>query len=142
MTADPSAPAVDEIAEAEQLGREILTRYGCPGPVSPAGARCAALLQRFLRGFHHWPNAKGPEGVDWSHPYTVAVTFGYGEAFATFDDDALTRLVLLAHELAIRVTVEAGGVQRLRVRLHPRPRAGDVSGQHPTIEEAVERFRR
>lgn len=60
-----------------------------------------------------------------------------GDYLSTYDSDTLTRLVLGAHEVACRVSIETCNPQRLRVRLWFRGREGGFGERHPTIEGAV-----
>lgn len=94
------------------------------------------------RGEHHIPgrrcggkeNVRDDKGGVWSVSH-------HGE-MATFDDDELTRLVLLAHERGIRAWVRPGGPWAVRVFINARDPASDsMSRTHPTIEEAVDKSR-
>lgn len=60
---------------------------------------------------------------------------------STFDTDALTRLVILAHDLAIRVEIRPA-MHNVRVLAHQRTREGSLMHRHPTIEEAIADVRR
>ncbi len=63
-------------------------------------------------------------------------------SFATFDFDGLTRAVLMAHERMIRFEVVPSGPGMLGIVLHKRHyRKGRMYERHPTIEEAIKRFR-
>lgn len=89
-------------------------------------------------------------------PYDFARTFetadwmwGKGVRFsvrrpqlATYDTDGLTALVLGAHEQAIRVEVAPRSFTHLCITMHPREREHDSQwGRHPTIEQAIHRYR-
>jgi hypothetical protein len=59
---------------------------------------------------------------------------------ATFDDDLLTRLVLIAHEKAIRIEIESAG-RMLAVNAFMRgTRTGAMHERHPTIDQACLKF--
>ena len=92
-----------------------------------------AFFSAFYRGEHHFPAKLKPYGEGWAMSH-----FG---SLATFDDDGLTRLVLLAHDRCIRVQVEQGGPNRLRIAIWKREREGSMYERHPTIEAAIEAFR-
>jgi hypothetical protein len=59
------------------------------------------------------------------------------DPFATYDRDALTRLVILAHDRCLRVAVCQSGPGRLRISAHPRQREGAMHRRHPTMEQAI-----
>jgi hypothetical protein len=89
-------------------------------------------------------------------PYNMGNTFknaewnfGYGVSFqverrhfATTDSNGLTTLVIAAHEEAMRVEISSATFTHLTITFHPRERPGDFSKRHPTIEEAVARYRK
>lgn len=56
---------------------------------------------------------------------------------STYDFDFLTRIVVVAHDLCVRVSVLPSGPGRLKLRLFARKRDGDLYTRHPTMEEAV-----
>lgn len=61
---------------------------------------------------------------------------------STFDTDGLTTLVIGAHEQCIRVEISPVSFHHLAIEMHPRAtREGDISRRHPTIEQALERYR-
>ena len=60
---------------------------------------------------------------------------------ASYDFNQLTRLVFLAHDLAIRVEIKPA-MRYLRIVLHPRDREGSIMTAHPTIETVLAEHRR
>jgi hypothetical protein len=94
---------------------------------------CALLLCTLMRGFHHCPKIKPcGHGIEARH---------YG-GLSTFDFDALTRAVFLAHDHCIRVEVAPSGPGLVKLRLHRRhKREGYINERHPTLEEAVATWR-
>ncbi len=95
-------------------------------------AEAREFFSIFYRGEHHFPSKLTPYGLGWSMSH-----FG---SLATFDGDDLTRLVLLAHARCIRVQIEQGGPNRLRIAIWKREREGSIFERHPTIEQAIEAF--
>jgi len=93
-----------------------------------------AFFATFYRGEHHFPGKLKPYGLGWSMSH-----FG---SLSTFDTDDLTRLVLLAHEKCIRVQIEQGGPNRLRIAIWGRKREGSMFERHPTIEQALDSFKK
>lgn len=80
----------------------------------------------------------------WNLRWTTLRRFGLRGAavatrrdLATFDGDALTRMVIVAHELCCRVEVRPHNPGHLLVCLWERDREGGMSERHPTIEQAI-----
>jgi hypothetical protein len=91
-------------------------------------------------GVHHIPGPKhGRDNVrEWGEGWYV---INSGD-LATFDGDVLTRLVILAHDRLVRVSVSSAGM-RQRIEIHQRTaRTGSVWDRHPTIETAIENWRK
>jgi hypothetical protein len=123
--------------ERETLLRSRLEAHGCPKP-SDAGLRCADLVERLVGGLHHVYGSKGADGVDWTGSFVKVIV---SPGMATFDWSAMTRAVLLAHELSIRVEITNAGRYEALL-LHPRL-ADDGTGEadmmthHPTVDRMV-----
>lgn len=115
---------------------EYLRRQGLA--VSERGARCAEFVRWFYRGWHHFPHHV--DKVRWDGDF-VEWTHRYGD-LCTFDSADLTTLVLMAHDLCIRVELEPA-MRHLRIRLFPRDPDLIASGWsgHPTMETALARWR-
>lgn len=116
---------------AEYLRRQGLT-------VSEKGARCAEFVYHFYCGWHHFPHHV--EKIDWSGAF-IEFTHRH-DALCTFDGNKLTTLVLMAHDLGIRVEIEPA-MRYLRIVLHPRDIdtiAGGWAG-HPTMETVLAKWR-
>lgn len=90
--------------------------------------RIAWVLVHAFAGAHHVP--KVCFGARW-----VSISV-FGE-MATTDGNLLTRLVVAAHEAAVRVSVGAGGPRLVQVRLHPRKHTPMIATNHPTMEAAI-----
>lgn len=118
-------------------GVEWLTAYG--KDVHPNNMRVAELVNWWARGIYHVQNAVIK--ADWSAWWGVELIID-PSGFATFDADGLTRLVVGAHDLAVRVEIVPCSPSRLRIRFSARERtAADkeykLYARHPTIIEAV-----
>lgn len=125
---------------------QIISHLKCWGAEAPSetGLRVAELLERW-QGLHHMESS-AMKKVNWSNTLYQTVVLSSigtpGGALATFDFDDLTRLVFLAHDLCIRVSIEPCNPKHLRLMFHPRrERDGGMSIRHPTIETALERWR-
>lgn len=102
--------------------------------VSVEGARCALLLSEVFGGLHNLRSSKQAQYVDWSGSF-VRITERC-LSLSTCDGDDLTRVVILAHEHAIRVDIGTAGMS-LEMLLHPRKYCvgeyDDWSAQHPSL---------
>jgi hypothetical protein len=101
--------------------------------ISPFGERVADLLGYMCQGIYH---LDGIEKRDWSSADMIEITY---HEVSTFDYSDLTRLVLLAHRMAIRISIIPAG-RYLKIQFSVRTREGSVYERHPTIEEAIEKF--
>ena len=64
------------------------------------------------------------------------------EGLSTFDFDKLTRLVVGAHDLCVRLVIKASGPRLVKLYFTSgRNRTGLIQDRHPTIEEAIEQIR-
>lgn len=86
-------------------------------------------------GKHHIPGKIKPFGPGWCINHL-------GE-LATFDFSQLTRLVFLAHDACIRVSIMNSGPQMVKIALHKRnSREGSMCERHPAIEQALTKWRK
>lgn len=108
-----------------------LTANGCT--VGEFGAKVAGLMNWWLDGIYH----RGEEmrRAHWTNETRVSVVVG--TCLSTYDASNLTRLVIAAHDLAIRLEIEGASPGRLRLIFTPRQREGDQFERHPTIEQAI-----
>ena len=99
-------------------------------------AEASALFASVFRGSHH----HGPLRDD-RKTFKVHASFARGAA--TYDDDTLTRFVLICHEQGWRGAIRPGGPYGLvfmitkRARIEDRPEE-EMSAVHPTLQQAVE----
>lgn len=107
--------------------------------MSPLGVAVADLLGELFYGIYHL-DPKALFRVDWTNERFIELTLGHKQ-LATADYDDLTRLVFLAHHLAIRVAIEASSHNYLHLIFHQRTRNGSGSYKHLTLDQAVEAFK-
>lgn len=89
----------------------------------------------FYRGEHHFPNKIKDYGSGWS--------MNHNHDLATVDWNDLTRLVLMAHDRCYRVSVMQGAPRCVKIVVHKRHmREGSIEKKHPTIEAALEEWRK
>lgn len=104
-------------------------------PMSDLGRKAADLLGDVFYGIYHL-NSTSLRKANWQDAYSVGVTI-YG-GLSTFDDDALTRFVVLCHDRLLRGEIEGAAHNYLRLWISERKeRGGSLSRRHPTIEDAL-----
>ena len=109
-----------------------------PQTVSDLGAQVAAVISALVVGLHHW-DTNALRRVDWSNKHHVELITDL--PLATWDGDALTRLVFLAHDATLRLAIQPASPQYIRLLFHPRKREGSLFERHPTIEDALAQWR-
>ena len=107
--------------------------------MSPLGEAVATLLGQLFEGIYHLDH-KALYKVDWRNPSYIEFSLGW-QMLSTTDYDRLSRLVFLAHHLAIRVSIEAGARKHLHLLFHQRERGPDRNHCHPTLDQAVQNFK-
>lgn len=108
--------------------------------LSPIGRKAANVLGFVYAGIYHLDQA-ALKKVNWADKWNVHVIID--GSLATYDANALTRLVIAAHDLCARVEIEARAYRYLRLTFSERERNGrSVITSHPTIEQAIESARR
>lgn len=109
------------------------------GKMSKLGKNVADLLGELFHGIYHLDMSQLRK-VDWGNSYCIEFLLG-GKTISTCDYDELTRLVFLAHHMAIRVELSPYAFKYIMLRFHQRNRDGDFSQRHPSLEEAVNEFK-
>ncbi len=104
--------------------------------LSPLVVKVGRIMSIVHRGLHHAPDIK--DFGSWCEVNEF-------QDMSTCDSDLLTRLVILAHEEAVRIEATSSGPRMVKFLFHER-RRGDVnemsvSHRHPSIEEAVANVR-
>lgn len=98
---------------------------------------CWQFVRDLYFGWHH----VGGKVHEWGRG--IAFNTTRTSKFATYDFDSLTTAVFMAHERMIRFSIEPSGPGMLKLVLHKRhKREGSMFEKHPTIEEAIARFRK
>ena len=107
-------------------------------PELPEGIlRIAWVTDAVFDGNHHVPPPR--ELFLGQGPYAVFLL--HGRTIASFDFAEMTRLVVAAHEAAVRVQIGVGGLRGLVLSLYARQRHGGVSERHPDLDTAVGQIR-
>ena len=104
---------------------------------SSLGTTVADLLGVVYRGLYNAP--LNPARIEWTRTDWIEVVVS--QTLDTYDGSDLTTLVLAAHAMCVRVEVKPASPRHLRLCFSPRQRGGNLTQHHPTIDEAVTRFR-
>ena len=94
-----------------------------------------SFFSELYHGKHHIPGKISEYGEGWAVNH-------YGD-LSTFDFDTLTRLVFLAHDRCMRVSILQSGPLRVKIAVWKREsRKGHISLIHPTIKQALSEWRK
>jgi len=129
------------MAEATETGKHYLDYY-FDNP-SPIAYEAFDLLSELWHGPHHVVEIvkiTTTKANIWDRDLFCSVRFR--NELATWDFNEMTRLVFLAHDRCIRVSVSAVSKGVLELAFHKRKRRGGMSQRHPTLEQAVEDWRK
>ena len=125
--------------ESEYMGADWIKR-NFKTELSEAGEAAANFLGALFLGIYHL-NPTSLRKVDWSDRYNIRVTVG-GNGFATVDDNQLTRLVVLAHDMCLRVEIEGIGPGYQRLTISKRPnRDGAITNRCPYLADHIHEIR-
>lgn len=95
---------------------------------------CFLMLCDLFGGAHHITGKV--------HGYGVGIETSTFHDFSTFDMDLMTQAVFMAHDRCIRLAVSPSSPRLIRLCLWKRhERTGATHERHPTLEEAVARWR-
>ena len=112
-----------------------ILKHSSKTAASPLGIKVATILSALYGGLHHC-DASRLSKVDWANERWMQFTID--NELATYDFDGLTRLVFLAHEHCVRVSLNGCGPNRMRAMFHWREgREGGMSQRHPTIAQVI-----
>lgn len=118
------------------LNEEHFRKYVCENP-SPLGLEVAELIDRLVAGFHHIESDLRGK-VDWSNTHHIVVPWPRHFNLATVDSDLLTRLVVLSHDMMLRVEVRPRAHRWQEFIFHKRlTRTGSLMERMPAIEEHI-----
>lgn len=143
----------------------IRKSYGIGGHnISPLGESVADLLGDVFAGIYHL-DMDILRAVDWTDTYVIVVPL-YHTSLSTYDNEVLTKLVVLSHDRCLRMSVTAVatvnphdirraidnewkddeirdiGRASLELMFHQRSRTGDISKRLPTMEQHLDSLRR
>lgn len=120
--------------------RETTRKPLATDDVSEAMVRCAWLLCHAYAGAHHVGRVKFRSNNLLQGDEQWLEVSHHGD-MSTTDSPVLTRLVVAAHEVAVRLEVSSGGARGLLLKLYPRARTASTMTSHPTIDVVVDEIR-
>jgi hypothetical protein len=121
-------------AEQEKHSVSWLQRQKIAGNLSPLGRSVACFLN-IMWGMHHLNNYSLKK-VNWEHDYYIE--FVYDRDLCTVDKNDLTKLVVLAHQMKLRVSIEGAAHRYVRLIFHQRTgEKNDFTQRYPLVEDAV-----
>lgn len=91
------------------------------------------FFDKLFYGLHHLPSPIKEFGYGWS--------VASNNRLASTDYNDLTRMVLLAHDMCVRVEIIPKGMNRYLIAVWKRSRDGGLMQCHPTIEKAIDMHR-
>lgn len=107
--------------------------------MSPLGIAVADFLGDVFQGIYHL-DSKALSRVEWDNNHHITFSLGW-RALSTVDYNELTVMVILAHDRALRLQIEASTHKYLRLMFHQRKREGGYAERCPTLEEHIELIR-
>jgi hypothetical protein len=115
-------------------GADHLDGMGCPA--SLLGRTVAEALGYVYRGLYHLPTGSLKRAT-WRDERCVSINVP-GFDMASWDGARLTQLVVVSHDLGLRLEISPAGPRHLKLRFSQRTtREGSISCRLPTLEDHV-----
>lgn len=93
------------------------------------------FFSELFYGEHHLPGPIKEHGFGWC--------INFGNDFSTWDFNTMTRFVISCHDKCVRGSVRPSGPNLLKLAIWKRgARDGPMDQRHPTIEQAIESYRK
>lgn len=111
--------------------------------MSALGERVADTLGDVFFGIYHI-DTRDLDRVDWGHDYVICVPITSRD-LATTDGDALTRLVVLAHDRMLRMSIHPKSKHAVELMFHhreTREAAEPLYKRCPTMEDHMQSIRK
>jgi len=107
--------------------------------ISPLGIKVADLLGEVYKGLYHIPTSLLRK-VHWEDEDFISVSVMDG--LSSWDDDKLTKLIVLGHDMMIRVEIVSCCPNYLKLLMSKRDeRDGSIMTGYPTMEEHIKMIR-
>jgi len=119
-------------------GKEWICRNVTPN-MSPLGETVADFLGDVFGGIYHL-DTRALRKVEWDNKHHILFILGW-HSLATVDFGELTRIVVLAHDRALRVEISPHTFRHMKLLFHQRETGNEPSTQCPTLEDHIQRIR-
>ncbi len=104
---------------------------------SDLGRKVADLLGEVFKGIYHLDD-RSLRKVLWNDIWNIRVVVS--NSLSTYDSSELTHLVILCHDLCVRLEIAGRAPGFLELSFGHRTREGSSIESHPTIEWQIKRF--
>lgn len=111
---------------------------GAPDQLNPFQRTCMHILGIVGNGIYNAPISW--ETIEWGGDRWMRVA--WRSDLSTFDGAELSKLVFLAHECRIRVSIGAANFRNVEIILHRRQAGGGIAERHPDMTQMMETMRR
>lgn len=91
------------------------------------------FFSEFYGGEHHIPGKIHEFGQGWM------IKHDRGD-LATYDFNGLTRLVFMAHQKCLRVSIMPLNFSTIKLIVHKREKEGGMTEKHPTLSDAIKSY--
>lgn len=99
----------------------------------PFAEKIELFIDYVFGGRHHTRSVEFAE---------VCYFIKFYQALTTWDGNTLTKIVVAAHDLGLRVDAEPNGMRGMRVMVHNRKQRNGLVEGHPTLEQHLQRIGR
>ena len=100
----------------------------------PFAEKIELFIDYVFGGRHHTHSVELKDGV----LYIIK----FWDNLATWDDNKLTKIVVAAHDLGLRVDAQPNGMRGMRLMIHNRAQRESIVRGHPTLEQHLEKIGR
>jgi hypothetical protein len=122
-----------------ETGSEYIRAVLPDALMSDLGADVADFLADWYGGMHNFVHTTNIKKVNWSNDFVISVLFNRG--METYDNDLLTKLVVMSHDRLLRVEINPRTFRHLELVFHRRKREKSISRGMPTMEEHIANIR-
>ena len=118
---------------------DIIKYYTKGKEISSLARKSMTILSNVFGGLHHLEPSQLEKFLWFENLYNE---YSLARSLSTFDPQELTLLVIMAHDMAVRVTIRPCNFQYLKLQFHERQREGNFCTRHPSLESVTSGFRK